>query len=166
MKSVQIIISVLIILLFGCTSEKNERQMEHSKETLSVENTGKLIIEDAWVRVGAKGRNTAMFMNIMNGTELTDTLISAESDAAVLVEVHETYKRENDMMGMREVENIIIPPLTQVSLKPRGLHVMLINLNEDIQIGDTVEATLQFTKAGSISVKGVAKEMKRRRKNN
>lgn len=160
MKNYLILLSLLISIAFiACSQDQKNEEPKEAISNSKLEKTGKLTVTDTWVRVGAKGRNTAMFMNIKNGTEQADTLLSAESDAAVLVEVHETYKSENDMMGMRQVEHVIVPSLQQVSLKPRGLHVMLITLNEDIQIGDSVNASLNFSRVGKVNITGIAKEM-------
>ena len=153
----------LLMLATSCQKESIEKLNEDTTKTVTAEPTGILEVNNVWVRVAAKGRNTAMFLDILNGTGEADTLISAESNAAVLVEIHETYKRENDMMGMRQVEQVIIPSLQQISLKPRGLHVMLITLNNDIQIGDTIKTTLNFASAGRIDVTGIAKEMDMRK---
>ncbi len=150
------LVAAIVFTAAGCRQEQESDVKPGSPEAISVDKTGTLNVEDVWVRVAGKGRNTAMFLNILNGTEVADTLISAESDAAVLVELHETYERENDMMGMREVEYILAPSLQKVELKPRGLHVMLITLNDDLMAGDTVFAKLNFKGAGQIDITAIA----------
>jgi copper(I)-binding protein len=54
---------------------------------------------------------------------------------------------------MRQVEGgIDIPANGQVELKPGGFHVMLIGLTRDLNVGDSVQLTLTFEKAGQIPV--------------
>jgi copper(I)-binding protein len=61
------------------------------------------------MRPGAMNRNTATFLNVTNNTDIDDTLLSVQSELAKVVELHETYEKEKDMMGMRHVDYIIIP---------------------------------------------------------
>jgi periplasmic copper chaperone A len=56
-----------------------------------------------------------------------------------------------EMMGMREVESIEIPAGATVELVPGGLHIMLLELVEDLAPGDTFELTLDFEQAGAVT---------------
>ncbi|MBN1302192.1 MAG: copper chaperone PCu(A)C [Melioribacteraceae bacterium] len=158
-------ISLIILLLAACTSKQEPASDELKPDEAKVEISGKLAITDPWVRVGGRGMNTALFFDVLNGTEFNDTLLSAESDVAELVEVHETYMSGNDMMGMRQVEFVKIPAGSKVSFKPRDLHVMLIKLVEDIKINDTVNVKLNFKESGQVSITAFAKEMNVKRMN-
>jgi periplasmic copper chaperone A len=87
---------------------------------------------------------TGAFMQIMNTGEEADKLVSASSDVAMMVEVHETTMI-NDMMQMRHVEDgIDIPAGEMIELKPGSYHIMLMNLNRDIVPGEAVLITLTF----------------------
>ena len=57
------------------------------------------------------------------------------------------------MMGMRPVARVEIPAGGSLQLKPGSYHVMLIGLARDLAVGDTIDLTLTFEKAGSITVK-------------
>jgi copper(I)-binding protein len=116
-------------------------------------------IIDAWVRPSAEGSNTALFFILENNGDKPDTLLSAESSVADIVEIHETYKKDNDKMGMREVKFVAVPAKSKVELKPRGLHVMLIDLQKDLRIGDKVEATIKLIHAGKIKINAIVKDM-------
>ncbi|MFA7229614.1 MAG: copper chaperone PCu(A)C, partial [Melioribacteraceae bacterium] len=83
-----------------------------------------ITIKDAWIRPSVKDANSALFFEVTNNAAAADTLLSAKSELAEMVEVHETYKKENDMMGMREVEKVPVPAKSSVMFKPRGLHIM------------------------------------------
>ena len=116
-------------------------------------------IIDPWMRVGAEGKATGLFFKIENNSDKADTLYKAEFDLAGKVEIHETYDAGNDMMGMREVEMIVIPAKSTFELKPGSYHVMLMKLKQDIKKGDEGEITLFFKQAGEIKIKAKAKEM-------
>jgi len=119
----------------------------------------KIKIIDPWMRVGAEGKATGLFFKIENNSDKADTLYKAEFDLAGKVEIHETYDAGNDMMGMREVEMIVIPAKSSFELKPGAHHVMLMKLKQDIKKGDEGEITLFFRQAGEIKIKAKAKEM-------
>ena len=122
-------------------------------------HNSKIIIKDAWIRPAATNANTALFFEVVNNSDSPDTLLSAESTLAEIVELHETYKKENDMMGMREVHKVAIPAKSSVMFKPRDLHIMLIGTLKDIRLGSQYEITLLFKKAGAIKVKAIVRDM-------
>lgn len=119
----------------------------------------KLKIKDPWMRVGAQGQATGLFFKIENNSDKADTLYKVEFAPAGLVQIHETYDAGNDMMGMREVGNIIIPAKSTVELKPGSYHVMFMKLKNDIKKGSVGDVTLYFKQAGKIIIKAEAKEM-------
>ncbi len=92
---------------------------------------------------------SAIYMVINNQTSETDRLIAAECNAAKSVEIHET-RMDNDIMMMRQVENIEIPAGQTIELKPGGYHIMLIGLTRDLTTGEKVPFTLVFEKAGRL----------------
>jgi copper(I)-binding protein len=56
------------------------------------------------------------------------------------------------MMGMEPVARLEIPAGGTVQLAPGGYHIMLIGLTKDLNVGDTVQVTLKFEKAGDVTV--------------
>ncbi|HFD40738.1 MAG TPA: copper chaperone PCu(A)C [Anaerolineae bacterium] len=96
----------------------------------------------------------AAYMIIKNTGGEADKLLSGETPAAEVVELHESYMDENQVMHMRAVEGgyIEVPAHGQVELKPGGYHVMLIKLVEPLEAGKTVPLTLHFEKSGQIEV--------------
>jgi periplasmic copper chaperone A len=109
-------------------------------------------VSGAWVRAPmGEGRPAAGYLTI-TGASSADALVSAESPAAMRVEVHETYSGGSGM-GMREVEKIDIPAGSTVRLEPGGYHLMLMGPKaSEIAIGRTVEITLTFEKAGNVTI--------------
>lgn len=117
---------------------------------------------DPWARSGVAGQNTAIYFVINNPTDAVDTLLSASTDAARGVELHISMKVEpedmdsegieGDVMRMVPQESIEIPANSSVSLQPGGLHVMLIDLQQDLNEGESLELTLLFERAGEITL--------------
>jgi len=119
----------------------------------------KIKIVDPWMRVGAQGQATGLFFKIENNSDKADTLFKVEFELAGKVEIHETYDAGDDMMGMREVGQIVIPAKSTFELKPGAHHVMLMKLKQDIKKGYIGDVTLHFKKAGKIMIKAEAKDM-------
>lgn len=101
-----------------------------------------LSVEAPYVRAVPPGQpNSAAFMTLTNTGEVLRALVAAESDAAATVELH-THSMADGMMQMRKIERIDLPPGERVELKPGGLHVMLIGLEEQLKPGMEVALTL------------------------
>lgn len=138
-----LVISFLLItgfLITSCNSDTSESQGRFEGEGIT--------IEGAWARPAGEGRISAAYFLISNFEEEPDTLISVQSDAARMVEIHESYQQEDDMVGMREVPELEIPAQSTVTLKQGGLHVMLIQLEQPLTEGDEIELVLEFAIAG------------------
>lgn len=145
MKKLSFIISVFLFLLaVSCTGDDQSADADPEIELpeQGIEITG------AWARPGRQNGVTAVYMNVANGSAETDTLISLSSPVSGLVELHETYERENDMMGMREAEEPFIPGRSAVVMRPGGLHIMLMQLQNELNEGDSLELTLEFSLDG------------------
>ena len=112
---------------------------------------GDLRIGHPWSRAAGANANGAGFMTIRNNGSQPDRLLSASTPAARVVELH-THIREGDVMRMRPVNDIPVPPGQTVHLRPGGLHVMLIGLTGPLERGASVPLTLRFERAGEVEV--------------
>lgn len=140
-------VSLLILVISGCSSESAEEpQVQFELPEDGIE------IADAWARPGRDNGVSAIYMHVLNGSAETDTLIACSSPVAGLVELHETFDRGDGMMGMRESEEPFFPARSVVSMRPGGLHVMLMQLNRPLSEGDEVELTLTFSGAGEMTI--------------
>jgi copper(I)-binding protein len=119
----------------------------------------KLKIKNQWMRVAAKGQTSALFFKIENNADKADTLYKVEFEPAGLVQIHETYDAGNEMMGMRKVDQIVIPAKSTFELKPGAYHIMLMKLKQDIDKGYVGDVTLFFRQAGKIMIKAEARKM-------
>ncbi len=118
-----------------------------------------LKIENAWIRPANKGMNSAMYFTIENNSAKADTLYKAASNSAELVQIHETFMK-NGLMGMKEVEFIVVPSHSSVTFKPGGYHVMFIKLKKDFKINSREEAYLYFKSGAKIKVLPIVKIQK------
>lgn len=99
-------------------------------------------VKDAWVRATVPAQKaTGAFMQLTSPTGTR--LVEARSPAAGIVEIHE-MAMENNVMKMRAVKGIDLPPNKPVALVPGGYHVMLIDLKAQARTGDSVPITLVF----------------------
>jgi hypothetical protein len=96
-----------------------------------------------------EGANGAVYVTLANTGAQADALLSASSDAAQTVELHET-KNDAGVMKMRPVAKIDVPAGGKIEMKPGGYHVMLLGLKRDLKPGDKVLVTLKFERGGEV----------------
>lgn len=136
----------LSIILLSCRGENGQNQ-----ESDLLDQTG-IQIEGAWARPAAEGQISAAYFLVSNFDEQPDTLVSVRSEAAQNVEVHESYEQEDNMMGMRQVTNLEIPSQSTIRFEQGGLHIMLMQLTDPLEDGDSFELTLIFANNGEVVV--------------
>ncbi len=101
-------------------------------------------VKDAWVRaVPPSQKITAAYMVIENYIGAEMTLESASSDIADKTEIHQMSSRDG-MMTMQMMKTVTIASRTKVTLKPGGIHLMLIGLKEPIRSGEIIPIRLNF----------------------
>ena len=109
---------------------------------------------DAWAGATVEGMpNGAVYGYFVNlGTE-ADTLLTASTDVAEVVEVHETTVGDDDVMRMQPLaDGLVLTPHNYVQLQPGGYHIMLINLLQELEDGSSFDITLVFESAGEVLV--------------
>ncbi len=116
-------------------------------------NVGPIQISAPWARATPKGASSAAaYMTITNNGKTPDKVSCVSSDASAECQIH-TMTMNNGVMMMRPVEGgLEIKPGETVTLKPSGLHVMMVNLKHPLEQGKTVKVTLKFETAGTIDV--------------
>jgi hypothetical protein len=96
--------------------------------------------------------NGAVYMRLMTEGDADDRFISAETDVAETVELHETKMDENEVMRMSPIDAVELPAGGSATLEPGGIHVMLMGLQAELATGDTFELTLNFEQSGSQTI--------------
>ena len=103
-----------------------------------------LKISDAWIKnLPPVVPMRAGYMTIENNTDQGIKIIGAESEVFTAVEIHETIEKDG-MMSMQPVSILSIPAGTEAKLTPGGMHLMMMQPEEDLKPGDLVSITLKF----------------------
>ncbi len=118
-------------------------------------------VKDPWVRATVPAQKaTGAFMELSAAQGAR--LVEARSPVAGVVEIHEMTMVDN-VMKMRAVKGLDLPPGKAVELKPGGYHVMLMDLKGQIKDGDTVPITLvvegRDKKRSTIELKAAARPL-------
>jgi copper(I)-binding protein len=120
--------------------------------SLTACGNNQLTVSDAWARQGFAGENSAVYMVIDNPTAQDDVLLSATSDVAEAVELHMSKMDDQGVIMMQRQEKILIAQGTEVKLEPGGLHIMLINLQQDLADDGVMQLVLIFENAGEMTL--------------
>jgi copper(I)-binding protein len=97
-------------------------------------------VKEPWVRATvAQQKATGAFMQLVSAAG--GRLVSASSPVAGVVEIHE-MAMDGNVMKMRAIAGLDLPAGKAVALKPGGHHVMLMDLKQGLQAGQSVPITL------------------------
>lgn len=131
------------LVLTGCASGQSDAEVS---------------VTDPWVRAET-GEMTAMFGEIVNGTDEDLHIASIETDVAETVEMHEMVMGDDGSMIMQEYEGgFTIPAGETLSLEPGGNHFMLIGISTELLAGETVTLTVQFDGGDSLVIEAPIKD--------
>ena len=136
---------------------------------------GPVTADDAWARESAMMQSAgAVYLDLT--ADEGDALVSASVDPSVapVVEIHETMEMGHDddmadddsdmgddgdmsddgggMMQMVPVDRVDLPPGETVSLEPGGLHIMLLDLVDPLEIGQEFDVELEFESGAALTV--------------
>ena len=112
-----------------------------------------IVITHAWSRATPGGSKVAGgYLTIENKGAAPDRLLSASTEAARKIEVHEMAMTDG-VMTMRPVEGgLAIDVGKTLKFAPGGLHLMLVGLSAPLVRGDKVAVLLRFEKAGEVPI--------------
>jgi copper(I)-binding protein len=109
-----------------------------------------LIISDAWVRATPPGKMmTAGYASLENVSKDVITITGVSAQIAGHTSLHET-RIERDRSTMRPVARLSIEAGERVSLKPGGLHIMLMKLSESLTDGQSIDICLELENNDSL----------------
>lgn len=133
------LVAVSLLALTGCAARSAPAESESAPAGDSI------TIEDAWVKSAEEGMSAAFGTLTNTGTDDV-TVVSAETAASSMVELHETVENEAGEMVMREIEGgFVIPAEGTLLLEPGASHIMLMDLAAPLQAGAEVTVTLTFS---------------------
>ncbi len=150
--------------------------------SLSSHASDNLQISEVWARETPPTVTTsAVYMNIKDLTAAGDRLVGVSTDIAKKAGLHTHEQVQADgegketsdemdmnpvkhdmakpmMIKMRQVDSIEIPADGLASLAPRGLHIMLFDIEAPLKDQQSFDITLEFEKAGKIAVNVAVKK--------
>ena len=130
-------------LTMGACQEKETAQS--GEETI--------VVRDAYAFATMPNAKTAAaFMVIKNNSSEDDRIIGVESSLATHTEIHENIMDADGTMMMRKVREIAVPAGNKAVLEPKGYHVMFIDLNSPLSVGENASITLLLEKSGAKDV--------------
>lgn len=133
------LVAISLLALTGCAGTTAPAESESARAGDSV------TIEDAWVKAADEGMSAA-FGTLTNTGSDDVTVVSAETAASSMVELHETVENESGEMVMREIDGgFVIPAGGTLLLEPGASHIMLMDLAGPLQAGAEVTVTLTFS---------------------
>lgn len=125
------------------------------------QNPGNLVpisVEDAWARPGSAGENSAVYLTLKNNQASDDAATGAESDAAQMVQLHLSRMTEEGSMMMEHQESVPLPAGSEVHFEPGGLHIMLMDLTDDLNPDDTITITISFENSEPVTFEATVRE--------
>jgi copper(I)-binding protein len=150
-------------LALGIAGHTSAGQTGHSHQAIRLDN--------AWARrtppmaqqeqgghggSGLNPNNSAVYVTVSNHGGEADALISAMTNIATAVELHETIERDGKMVMQPRLQ-FDIPAGGTLEMEPGSYHIMLLGLKQGLKPGDTVKVTLTFRKAGEMSLEALVK---------
>ncbi|MFH5831490.1 copper chaperone PCu(A)C [Halalkalibaculum sp. DA3122] len=141
-----LVFSLTMIITCSCTSEEKERANAPALPGDRIE------IRGAWARPANPGMMGGAYLTVANGTKQADTLIGITTDIADTAEIHESYSRYDGISGMRPAGPLPIKAGSVLEMKPGAFHIMLMEVNKTLAAGDSISATLHFSRSGSLNV--------------
>jgi copper(I)-binding protein len=117
-----------------------------------------VVVHDAWVRVPLPSKTeTVAYMVIENHSSQKRALVSASSDVAGVIELHQ-MRMDGKVMSMAPVPKIEIPARGKATLSPSGYHLMMFRLKQKPAVGDNVNIVLKLDDGTSMPVVATVKK--------
>ncbi len=116
------------------------------------------VVDGAFARatVGKQANGAAYLQLSAKGD---DALLSASAPVAAKVEIH-SMSMEGDVMKMRALDELAIKGGEKIAMQPgAGAHIMLMGLKQPLKAGESFPLTLNFRKAGKVTVTVPVKEL-------
>lgn len=113
--------------------------------------SGELSVRDAWTRPVAQGMTGGVYLTIENGTNRDDRLIDVTSDVSETVEIHQT-QIDNNIARMQFFTGLDIPAGDSLTIAPGQYHLMLVNVQRELSVGDSITTVLHFASGTQLPV--------------
>lgn len=143
MNHFKLLAATLLISTVTVFAAKEKEASQAEEKAITLLAKPKVEVNYAKARPGKKSQNSAAFMELHNLSQDKVEIVSASSPKSEKAELHRTSFKKG-VHQMKEVKYLSIKPGKSLTLKPGGLHVMLLNLKEDLKMGDKIPVELTF----------------------
>ncbi len=139
MRRVAMCVALLAVVLLGTVSSARAQEKKPS-------------VTSGWVKVPDAGATqTTGFVSVDNPGMYAFYLISATSDAAATVELHQTGKDA-------AIDEITVPAYGSLDMSPTGYYIVLKGLKKPLAEGDKVNLTVVNELGEKMSVDATVKK--------
>lgn len=112
--------------------------------------------EHGWIRVLPAGLPAGGYVVLHNDADQPATLTGASSARYASVMLHQSTT-EGGMGRMKMVDHVVVPAHGNVAFAPGGYHLMLMQAQTPVQVGETVPVTLTFADGSRLDVPFLAR---------
>lgn len=145
-----VVLAAAALMLTGCASTSATAEAAPAADSVE--------IADPWVRSADEGMSAA-FGELSNSSNQDVTVVSAESDASSMLELHETVENDSGEMVMREIDGgFVIPAGGSLTLEPGANHIMLMDLTAPLMAGEEATFTLTFSDGSTLEFTAPVKD--------
>ena len=102
-----------------------------------------LALQEAWARPAEAGANSAVYLVIENQGG-ADQLVAVESETSAEAQLHRSILHDDGLVEMQRQQAIEIPARGQLVLEPGGYHIMLLDLQDSLEAGQSIQIRLIF----------------------
>lgn len=125
------VLQILMVLVLGASTQVAAAE-------------GEIQVRDPWVQAAPPNAKVmAAYLEINNSGKKPRALTGASSTAFGQVGIHQSVMHGN-MVHMEHMKELAVPPGASVTLKPGGMHLMLMDAKKPLQIGDQIPIMLIF----------------------
>ncbi len=111
---------------------------------LACHSAAQVQVENAWIQLAPPAATVnAAYMQIHNPQLHPQTIVGVSADCCATVMLHQT-RREGDKMLMEHLEHLVVPAQARVQLAPGGMHIMLMQAQEELTLESKVKITFSF----------------------
>ena len=115
-----------------------------------------IIVDNEWARLTPNGMG-AVYFEIKNTNIEDDFLIQASSPDAKSVMLHETQRMGNMTHMKHHANGTKIPANSSILFEPGSFHIMLSQIDKNIELGDKILINLNFQNHDDISIEPILK---------
>jgi hypothetical protein len=113
---------------------------------------GEVEVREAFSRASiGQATSGVVYLELVNHASGPDRLMTVSTPVAARTDLH-MIERDGDIVKMRRLETLTIPPGETLAFSPGGAHIMLSGLKAPLREGDRFDLILQFEAAGEITI--------------